>query len=704
MKIKTKYIPELLFFQEGPGVRKYQFKDYGVKLLNGGNINNNVLNLETTNRFISEEEAYGKYSHFLVEEGDLLIASSGIVVEKFDGKIAFAKKEDLPLCMNTSTIRFRPSTNELDLKYFYFFLKTNIFKSQIQRLITGSAQLNFGPTHLKKIKITYPDIKNQRRIAQVLSNCENLIHKRKESIALLDELLKSTFLDMFGDPVRNERGLKTLPLIKLASISRGKFTPRPRNDPKYFDGKYPFIQTGDINRADGVLLNYSQTLNELGITVSKEFKKGTIVIALVGATIGETAILGVDCYATDSIVGITSTTELINNVYIEYILRFWKPVLRSRAPQAARANINNETLKPLPIPIPEKGFLNKFMQIVEKVERIKKHYQTHLKELENLYGSISQKAFKGELDLSKVLLLETRYFSNDPNETSESFKKKMDTILEEHDSDTIDLGDASEVKLIQELDREKDERLDKSFPLPDDTVTEGKSRPDPDLETNLEDSLIIEPIKTIKDVRPSEDTEKNPKKGDKTKRKETSKLYGVDEEVEQVSKTLLTKPAKGKTKPFIGESNEAPRPFRKEKEKDFSDKISLKAIKEAIEVSLPLRKEKRDITNMTILDYYGVPEELQDIWEKAEFEIADWDIHCQFLLKDTFSDRLFTFQEIIKYIHNYFYLYGNQDFDKEAWKKTVFKFLEAKKPLMKQFFDKTDNKLKLKLTNEAFKA
>lgn len=320
---------------------------------------------------------------------------------------------------------------KFDLKFLYYALLIRGLKDTI----SGSAQPQITRTNLKRVKLNVPvKREDQKRIAQVLSNCENLIVKRKESIRLLDELLKSTYLEMFGDPIRNEKGLRTKPLNKLASISRGKFTPRPRNDPKFFNGKYPFIQTGDITRADDVLVNFSQTLNELGITVSKEFNKGTIVIALVGATIGETAILGIDCYATDSLVCIASTTEEVNNVYIEYVLRFWKPILRSRAPQAARANINNETLKPLPIPIPEKASLEKFMRIVKKIEAIKLDYKTHLHELENLYGSISQKAFKGELDLRKLVLKEIKVVDDyESNFLSNDHKvaKEIDSEIEQ---------------------------------------------------------------------------------------------------------------------------------------------------------------------------------------------------------------------------------------------------------------------------------
>jgi type I restriction enzyme S subunit len=100
---ELKWLKDICWYQEGPGVRNYQFTNQGVKLLNGTNIANGKVSLDTTNRYISEEEAYGCYKHFLVDDGDILIASSGVTIDKFHEKVAFASSENLPLCMNTST-------------------------------------------------------------------------------------------------------------------------------------------------------------------------------------------------------------------------------------------------------------------------------------------------------------------------------------------------------------------------------------------------------------------------------------------------------------------------------------------------------------------------------------------------------------------------------------------------------------------------
>ncbi len=169
-----KQIPEILFFQEGPGVREWQFCDSGVKLLNGRNINDNKIDLSTTSIFVSKEEGYGKYSHFLAEEGDLVIACSGVTLDRFHKKVALLKAEHLPLCMNTSTMRFKVlEESALNIHFFRFFLGSAQFLNQLRKLITGSAQLNFGPSHVKKMSVPCPPISRQIEFAQLVAEIES---------------------------------------------------------------------------------------------------------------------------------------------------------------------------------------------------------------------------------------------------------------------------------------------------------------------------------------------------------------------------------------------------------------------------------------------------------------------------------------------------------------------------------------------------
>lgn len=173
--VQVSKLEEVFWFQEGPGVRKWQFTDSGVKLLNVGNIEKNgVLDLAKTDRHISHVEASGKYRHFLCDAGDLVIASSGVSIQE-DGFLAtrgaFIESHHLPLCMNTSTIRFK-ARGESSLEFLRVWLSSLEFRSQITKLVTGSAQLNFGPSHLRELRISLPSKKLQDFITIALRSLQ----------------------------------------------------------------------------------------------------------------------------------------------------------------------------------------------------------------------------------------------------------------------------------------------------------------------------------------------------------------------------------------------------------------------------------------------------------------------------------------------------------------------------------------------------
>lgn len=178
---------EVVFFQEGPGVRNWQFRDEGVKLINVKNIVDGYLDVSNTNRYLDPLEAYGKYKHFLLEEGDYVLASSGVTW----GKIAEVKSSDLPLCLNTSMIRLRPVGESLTKSYLRGFVELGSFRTQIDRIITGSAQPNFGPSHLKQIKIPVPEIAEQMRFAERISELRQCANQNANQCKGFERLFAS---------------------------------------------------------------------------------------------------------------------------------------------------------------------------------------------------------------------------------------------------------------------------------------------------------------------------------------------------------------------------------------------------------------------------------------------------------------------------------------------------------------------------------
>lgn len=137
-------------------------------------------------------------------------------------------------------------------------------------------------------------------------------------------------------------------LADVSIVERGKFSARPRNDPKFFGGSMPFIQTGDITNSELFLTNYTQTLNPDGILVSKVFPQKTILITI-AANIGDTAITTFDIACPDSVVAIQADENQSNVFFLKYILDLKHAFLNDCATQNAQKNINLQVLNPLEI-------------------------------------------------------------------------------------------------------------------------------------------------------------------------------------------------------------------------------------------------------------------------------------------------------------------------------------------------------------------
>lgn len=148
---EERLLADVFAFQEGPGIRNWQYVDKGINFINIRCINDGDIDTSSMNK-ISEQEAYGIYKHFLLNEWDLVMSMSGTL-----GRYAIVGKEHLPLCLNTSVIRFYPKNDFTYYSYMYAYLTSKDFIASITTLANGSAQQNVGPTHLKKVTIKLPN-------------------------------------------------------------------------------------------------------------------------------------------------------------------------------------------------------------------------------------------------------------------------------------------------------------------------------------------------------------------------------------------------------------------------------------------------------------------------------------------------------------------------------------------------------------------
>ena len=167
-----------------------------------------------------------KYKDYILQDGDILM--SHINSEKHLGKVALYKKqgnEQIIHGMNLLMLRANPSV--LFPPFAIYFFETSAFLLQIKKITKKSVnQASFTVKSLKEVEIPLPPIDEQRKIAAVLDKVSDLIAKRKQQLDKLDELVKSRFIEMFGDPVANTLRWEQTLLREVTSKIGSGATPR----------------------------------------------------------------------------------------------------------------------------------------------------------------------------------------------------------------------------------------------------------------------------------------------------------------------------------------------------------------------------------------------------------------------------------------------------------------------------------------------
>ena len=396
MNKKWVKIPDVLFFQEGPGVRNTQYTTEGIKLLNVANLVDGKVDLSTSDRYISEEEAFGKYSHFLCDDGDFIVASSGIKVEYIDKKMGFVDESMLPLCMNTSTIRFKVlNPDELRIRYFMYYLKSQHFKGQLFRLITGSAQLNYGPSHLKQMEMPLINITEQDKIVRHLDILQNIIDVRQNELSKLDELIKARFVELFGDPAHNERGWETLPVEKICKEIFGGGTPSKSHPEYYENGDIPWVSSKDMK--SDVITDSQIHINRLGVdnSTARMVPINSVIMVIRSGILKHTLPVAINS------VPITVNQDLKVFIPNEKVLtRFMATqfkMLERDILSGVRAvtadNIEFNSLKQRNMIVPPIKLQKEYVSFLEQVDKSKVAVQKALDETQTLFDSLMQEYF-----------------------------------------------------------------------------------------------------------------------------------------------------------------------------------------------------------------------------------------------------------------------------------------------------------------------
>ncbi|MBX2990233.1 MAG: restriction endonuclease subunit S [Bacteroidetes bacterium] len=332
---------------------------------------------------ITEEAIQNSATHIVPKGAVLFVTRTGV------GKVSIA---DADICISQDLTGVIPRDG-LDSEYLARYLRSisESLKSQ-QR---GTTILGITREAVEQIEVPLPPLPIQKQIAAILEKADAAREKRLQANQLTEQVLQSAFLEMFGDPVTNPKGWVTYKLGELGELERGRSKHRPRNAQHLLGGPYPLIQTGEIANSSGHITSYTQTYSEAGLHQSRMWPKGTLCITI-AANIGKTAILTFDACFPDSIVGFTPNGRVCTE-YIQRWFSFVQARLEENAPMVAQKNINLEILRKQTVPVPPMEHQHQFAALVEKVESLRAKQRESEKELEGLFQSLMQRAFKGEL-------------------------------------------------------------------------------------------------------------------------------------------------------------------------------------------------------------------------------------------------------------------------------------------------------------------
>jgi type I restriction enzyme S subunit len=229
-------------FVDGPfgsNLKASEYVEAGVPIMRLQNIRPNEF-VPKDIKFISAKKA-GTLSRHMYRPGDVVIAKLGAV-----GTACLVPAYCEPGVIVADVVRFRGDPREVSHQYLSHFLSSPEGQRRILRLSKGTTRLRTNLTDLRSVLVPLPHVDDQIRIAHLLGKVEGLIAQRKQHLQQLDDLLKSVFLEMFGDPVRNVRGWNKPELKAFGRISTGN-TP-PRNDPtNYSEDFIEWIKTNNIN-------------------------------------------------------------------------------------------------------------------------------------------------------------------------------------------------------------------------------------------------------------------------------------------------------------------------------------------------------------------------------------------------------------------------------------------------------------------------
>ncbi|MCE8519859.1 restriction endonuclease subunit S [Ruegeria pomeroyi] len=344
-------------------------RDGYMPVLRAGNIQDRLI-LGDGLVFVPKNKVSEKQK---LRRGDIVMCTSSGSPE-IVGKTAYSY-DDWDGSFGAFCAVVRPKKGKIHSRYLFHYLQSPRFRDWT-RNSSGVGIKNIRKSELDAIEIPVPSIEEQCRIAAILDKADAIRRKREQALDFADEFLKSVFLEMFGDPVTNPKGYRQIPLGDIIKVSSGNGLTAKMMDP---DGSYPVYGGNGIN----------------GYHSEYMFEESRIVIGRVGVYCGAVHISEPRSWITDNALYVREYKMPINKTYLEWALRFAN--LNQYAGRAAQPLISGSRIYPIEIVVPEDEEQNRFERVVQKKLSLTKKLGAAVEASKDFFGSLSQRAFRGEL-------------------------------------------------------------------------------------------------------------------------------------------------------------------------------------------------------------------------------------------------------------------------------------------------------------------
>lgn len=394
--MKYKKLGDICNIKSGgtPSRRKKEYWDSGtIPWVKIGDIKGKYIS--NTSEFITEQ-GLNESSAKLFKKGTLLYTIFATL-----GEVAIL---DIDATTNQAIVGIS-HTNEVDTNYLYYFLKSK--KEYVNDIGRGVAQNNINLSMLKDIDVYLPSNLEQQKISKVLDKAQELIDKRKEQIEALDELVKSQFIEMFGNPYKNEKGWEIAEIGKYLNIltdyhSNGSYETLRDNVTLLDTPSYALmVRTTDLennNFENEVKYIDEHAYNHL--EKSKVFG-GEIIINKIGSAgkvylmpyLNRPVSLAMNQFL------LRFDEEKVNHIFLYNLLLtpYMESKIKEKVRGAVTKTITKDAIREINIIVPPISLQKEFVEFVKQVDKLKFEMEKSLKELEDNFNALMQKAFDGEL-------------------------------------------------------------------------------------------------------------------------------------------------------------------------------------------------------------------------------------------------------------------------------------------------------------------